>query len=182
VDVVDRIERGQIWLADLGQPEGSEQGGIRPVLIIQNDVGNQHSPTYSVCPLTSKKINKKLPTHVLLEEKCLPEVSVALVEQTRTIDGKRFIKILGKTSADVMIKIDEAIKVQLGLQEKFSNDEVTEMIRQIINIKGIIDDYGKAPKLLSVYSYQINKLKDYCNKYKKDYRQVLIENMQLTNV
>ena len=88
-------KRGDIVLADLGNAVGSEQGGVRPVLVTQNDVGNKHSPTLIVAPITSK-YKKKLPTHIQIGTECGLEVpSIALFEQTRTIDKSRVIKALG---------------------------------------------------------------------------------------
>lgn len=87
--------RGDIVLANLGAPVGSEQGGIRPVLITQNDIGNRHSPTIIVAPITSK-LKKRLPTHISIgRESGLECPSTALLEQTRTIDKSRVIKPLG---------------------------------------------------------------------------------------
>lgn len=87
--------RGDIVLANLGDPVGSEQGGIRPVLVMQNDVGNKHSPTIIVAPITSKP-KKSLPTHVKIGMECgLVAPSVALFEQTRAIDKSRVVHKLG---------------------------------------------------------------------------------------
>ncbi|HHX67025.1 MAG TPA: type II toxin-antitoxin system PemK/MazF family toxin, partial [Gallicola sp.] len=129
------VTRGQVWLADLGANVGSEQSGIRPVLVIQNNKGCKYSSTFTICPLTSKKINKHLPTHVILKNEIfLPEISVALIEQTRTIDRGRFIKMLGTTNDNIMIEIDKAIKVHMGLLNEFSYDEAYELLEQIKDI------------------------------------------------
>lgn len=88
-------KRGDIVLADLGKTIGSEQGGIRPVLVIQNDVGNKHSPTIIVAPITSKQ-KRYLPTHIKIGTECgLEAPSIALFEQTKTIDKCRVLKQLG---------------------------------------------------------------------------------------
>lgn len=95
------IKRGDIVIADLGGATGSEQGKMRPVIVIQNDIGNKHSPTTIIVPLTSKKKKKGLKTHVLIEkteENGLTEDSIALCEQVRTIDKKRIKAELGYIS------------------------------------------------------------------------------------
>ena len=109
------VRRGDIWMADLRiGAVGSEQGEIRPVLIVQNNTGNKHSPTVTVVPLTSRT-KKNLPTHVVISESFLPTLSVALAEQIRTIDKSRLIKYMGKLNENVMRKINNAIAIQIGL-------------------------------------------------------------------
>jgi len=109
------IRRGDIWMADLRIGTiGSEQGEIRPVLVVQNNIGNKHSPTVTIIPLTSKRKNN-LPTHVVISESFLPMLSVALTEQIRTIDKSRFIKYMGKLNENIMSKINNAIAIQMGL-------------------------------------------------------------------
>ncbi|MDO4746616.1 MAG: type II toxin-antitoxin system PemK/MazF family toxin [Bacillota bacterium] len=109
--------RGDIYLVDLGAHYGSEQGGCRPVLLIQNNVGNYYGPTLIVAPITSrytKKVNQ--PTHyVLMGVDTLPSPSMVLAEQILTIDKSRVIKPLGKVSVEQMKNIDKAIMVSLGL-------------------------------------------------------------------
>ena len=108
--------RGDIYLANLGIPEGSQQGGIRPVVILQNDVGNYYSPTITLAPLTTKNEKKrKQPTHYYIKKaKGLDRPSTLLAEQLGTFDKKCIIRYLGKVSRGQMRGIDEAVKVQLG--------------------------------------------------------------------
>ena len=111
------VRRGDIWMADLRTGVvGSEQGKIRPVLVVQNNIGNKHSPTVTVVPLTSRTKNN-LPTHVILNEPCLPSRSIALVEQIRTIDKSRLIRHIGRISESIMNQINDAIAIQVGLKE-----------------------------------------------------------------
>lgn len=111
------VRRGDIWMADLRiGAVGSEQGEIRPVLVVQNNIGNKHSPTVTVVPLTSRTKNN-LPTHVILNEPCLPSRSIALVEQIRTIDKSRLIRYIGRISKSIMNRINEAIAIQVGLKD-----------------------------------------------------------------
>ena len=112
------IKRGEIYCADLNPIVGSEQGGIRPVLIIQNDVGNQYSPTVIVAAVTSQINKAKMPTHVELSAALcgLPRDSVALAEQLRTLDKQRLRDKLGCLPPDVMRLIDEAVRISLGLE------------------------------------------------------------------
>jgi mRNA interferase MazF len=114
---ITNITRGKIYLADLGITKGSEQGGIRPVIIVQNDKGNLHSGTVTIVPLTGSRTKADLPTHILLTgETCLAKESTALVEQIRTIDKERLIKTIGSLSEQTMTKIDHAIMIQMGLK------------------------------------------------------------------
>jgi len=116
------IRRGHVWLADLRIGAiGSEQGEIRPVLVVQNNIGNKFSPTVTVVPLTTKRKNN-LPTHVEINDSCLPVLSIALVEQIRTIDKSRLIKYIGKLNENIMGKINNAIAIQMGL---FNNSMMT---------------------------------------------------------
>ena len=111
-----QIKRGDIYYADLSPVYGSEQGGIRPVLIVQNNVGNYHSPTVIVSVLTSKT-KKRLPTHINIcsGEGNISVDSTILLEQIRTIDKTRLQKYVGSVSIDVMDRVDKAMLVSLGL-------------------------------------------------------------------
>jgi mRNA interferase MazF len=111
------VKRGDVFYADLRPVVGSEQGGIRPVVIIQNDIGNRYSPTV-ICAAITSKINKaKMPTHVAIQanEFELMRDSVVLLEQIRTIDKKRLGEKMGHLDDDVMRAVDDAITVSFGL-------------------------------------------------------------------
>lgn len=110
------IRRGDIYYADLRPVIGSEQGGIRPVLIIQNDTGNKHSPTVICAAITSKMNKAKLPTHVELCQKCgIIKDSVILLEQLRTIDKKRLKDKVCHLDGEILEKVDRALLVSLEL-------------------------------------------------------------------
>ena len=111
------VKRGDVFFADLSPVVGSEQGGQRPVLVIQNDVGNKYSPTVIVAAITAKISKAKLPTHVEIhkEDVGLLKDSVVLLEQIRTIDKKRLIQQLGTLSPDLMEKVDLALLISMGL-------------------------------------------------------------------
>ena len=111
------IKRGDVFYADLSPVIGSEQGGVRPVVIIQNDVGNKYSPTTIVAAITSQMNKTKLPTHVKgkAANNDLPKNSVILLEQVRTIDKKRLREKIGKFSTKIMDDVDEALKISIGL-------------------------------------------------------------------
>ena len=111
------IKRGDIFYADLAPHVGSEQGGIRPVLAIQNDIGNKYSPTVIVAAITSQIGKAKFPTHVEIHagEFGLTKDSVILLEQIRTIDKIRLKNKVGKLSDEVMEKVNQAILISLGL-------------------------------------------------------------------
>ncbi len=112
-----QVRRGDIYYADLSPVVGSEQGGIRPVLIIQNDVGNRHSPTVICAAITSRMNKAKLPTHVELDvRKCqIVKNSVILLEQIRTIDKQRLKDMVCHLDKGIMNKVDEALKVSFEL-------------------------------------------------------------------
>lgn len=111
------VKRGEIFYADLSPVVGSEQGGMRPVLIVQNDVGNRHSPTVIAAAITSQINKAKLPTHIELGAKTygLSRDSVILLEQIRTIDKKRLRERMGKLDDNLMGRVDNAIAVSFGL-------------------------------------------------------------------
>lgn len=111
------VKRGDIYYANLNPVVGSEQGGHRPVLIIQNDVGNKYSPTVIVAAITSQISKAKLPTHVEISGKefNLDKDSVLLLEQLRTIDKRRLKEKVTHLSEDTMSKVDEAVRISLGL-------------------------------------------------------------------
>ena len=108
------MKRGEIYYADLSPVVGSEQGGTRPVLIIQNDTGNQHAPTTIVAPLTCRK-KKLLPTHVNIWQKGLRDDSVVMCEQIRTIDKSRLQDYIGSVDEQTMQNINQALFVSIGL-------------------------------------------------------------------
>lgn len=111
------VKRGDIYYADLSPVIGSEQGGVRPVIIIQNDIGNKYSPTVIVSAITSQINKAKLPTHVEIssEEYGLNKDSVVLLEQIRTLDKKRLKEKIGHMSDEDMKKVDDALGISIGL-------------------------------------------------------------------
>ena len=111
------VKRGDIYYADLSPVVGSEQGGVRPVLIVQNDTGNRYSPTVIAAAITSQTNKAKLPTPIELSapDFGLPRDSVVLLEQIRTIDKRRLRERMGRVEGETMGKIDEAIAVSFGL-------------------------------------------------------------------
>ena len=111
------VKRGDIYYANLSPVVGSEQGGHRPVLIIQNDVGNKYSPTVIVAAITSQISKAKLPTHIEISSKQfgLEKDSVVLLEQLRTVDKRRLKEKVTHLNEDIMEKVDEGIRISLGL-------------------------------------------------------------------
>lgn len=111
------LKRGDVYYADLRPVVGSEQGGIRPVVIVQNDVGNRHSPTVIVAAVTSKLNKAKLPTHIELpaQRYQLVKDSVILLEQLRTIDKSRLKDKICHLDGEIMVKIDQGLKISLEL-------------------------------------------------------------------
>ncbi len=111
------IRRGDVYYADLRPVIGSEQGGIRPVLIIQNDVGNRHSPTVICAAITSQMNKAKLPTHVELDSRryAMVKDSVILLEQLRTIDKTRLKDKVCHLDQEILMKVDRALEISLEL-------------------------------------------------------------------
>jgi len=111
------IKRGEIYYADLSPVVGSEQGGVRPVLIVQNDVGNKHSPTVIAAAITSQKDKTRLPTHIqVIAEGCgLAKDSIVLLEQVRTIDKQRLKEKMGVLDDSSMDMVNQALSVSFGL-------------------------------------------------------------------
>lgn len=110
------VHRGDVFYADMGVNVGSEQNGMRPVLVLQNDVGNEHSPTIIVAVLTSKVKKMYMPTHVYVGARFgLTEESVVLTEQLSTIDRRRLRGYVGSVDRPTMKKVEQAIQISLGL-------------------------------------------------------------------
>ena len=111
------VKRGEIYYADLSPVVGSEQGGVRPVLIVQNDVGNKFSPTVIAAAITSQQDKTRLPTHISVEAEGsgLQKNSIVLLEQVRTLDKKRLREKMGILDKSEMYKIDKALSVSFGL-------------------------------------------------------------------
>ena len=111
------IKRGELYYADLSPVVGSEQGGVRPVLIVQNDVGNKYSPTVIAAAVTSRLDKAKLPTHIELSAKeyGLAKDSVVLLEQIRTLDKRRLKERIGEIPVDVMTRDNQALLISLGV-------------------------------------------------------------------
>ncbi|KXS41986.1 MULTISPECIES: type II toxin-antitoxin system PemK/MazF family toxin [unclassified Candidatus Frackibacter] len=111
------IKRGDVFYADLNPVVGSEQGGVRPVLVIQNDIGNKYSPTVIVAAITSKIDKAKLPTHVEIDanEHKLERDSVILLEQIRTIDKKRLQRQITHLDDEIVQEVNEALEISVGL-------------------------------------------------------------------
>ncbi len=111
------VRRGEIYYADLSPVVGSEQGGIRPVLIVQNDIGNKHSPTVIAAAITSQREKAKLPTHIELQAATcgLSRDSVVLLEQIRTIDKRRLKERMGELDHGAMHRVNNALEISFGL-------------------------------------------------------------------
>ena len=118
------VRRGDIYYADLSPVVGSEQGGVRPVLIVQNDIGNRYSPTVIAAAITSQTGKAKLPTHIEVQSEPpaggtrngLAKNSIILLEQIRTIDKRRLKEKIGHIDDELMLKVNEALAVSFGLE------------------------------------------------------------------
>lgn len=122
------VKRGDIFYADLSPVVGSEQGGLRPVLIVQNDIGNRYSPTVIAAAITSRLDKAKLPTHidVYAEEFGLAKNSVVLLEQIRTLDKRRLREKMGHLDELLMQKVNNAITISFGLaSEQYEHNDIS---------------------------------------------------------
>lgn len=120
------VKRGEMYYADLSPVIGSEQGGIRPVLIIQNDIGNKYSPTIIAAAVTSRLNKARLPTHIELTSETygLPKDSVVLLEQLRTLDKKRLKDKIGLLDNETMNKVNNALLISLGFNQIGSSNNI----------------------------------------------------------
>ena len=114
------IKRGELYYADLSPVVGSEQGGVRPVLVVQNDVGNKYSPTVIAAAVTSKLDKARLPTHIELSKESfgLTHDAVVLLEQIRTLDKRRLKERIGSLPPNLMKRVDLALMISLGFEER----------------------------------------------------------------
>jgi len=121
-DMDRKIRRGQIYLANLEPNIGSEQGGVRPVLIIQNNKGNKHSGTTIAAPITTKRIPNRLPVHVytFAGNSGLPQNSSVMLEQIRVLDKSRLTDYVGRLNDFTMDEVDRALKISVGLNSKYN--------------------------------------------------------------
>ena len=134
------IKRGDIFYADLSPVVGSEQGGLRPVLIVQNDMGNKFSPTVIAAAITSRMGKTKLPTHIDVSIKDRPEGtaglqrdSVVLLEQIRTLDKRRLREKMGHLPPDLMNEVDKALFVSFGLAQREAKPESDAVAASSVN-------------------------------------------------
>ena len=135
------VKRGDIYYADLSPVVGSEQGGLRPVLIIQNDVGNRYSPTVIAAAITSRMGKSKLPTHIDIhaDKEGLTKDSVVLLEQIRTLDKRRLKEKMGHLDDSMMNAVNNAIAVSFGLQGEAVADTAAD------SVGGVAEAFGGAP-------------------------------------
>ena len=177
------IQRRDIWFTDLGQNMGSMQNGIRPCLIISNDVGNRHSPCCIIVPLTSSTTKRPLPTHVSINRDAnnnLEKNSIVLLEQIITVDKRKLIDKIGKCSFEVMAKIDKAIKISLAINDvnvesvnnyrnnlaplKFDTDRAKDLGIAINKIENIINtSESNLIDLEDTIKVLLYELKFYCS-------------------
>ena len=111
-----KIMRGELYYADLSPVVGSEQGGLRPVIILQNNIGNKYSPTVIVAAITSRLGKSNLPTHVRLDSRYLTKESIVLLEQIRTIDESRISEYIGRVTEGEITSIENALLISFGIK------------------------------------------------------------------
>ena len=121
---MEQVKRGEIYYANLCPIVGSEQGGVRPVVILQNDKGNLHSRTTLIAAITSELDKPNLPTHVIFKSDCMKKESMVLLEQIRTIDKSRIGEFIGLVDENTMKQVDKAILISFGINflEELKNE------------------------------------------------------------
>lgn len=182
------VKRGDIYYADLGIGEGSEQGGVRPVLVIQNDLGNKFSPTVIVAAITSKMTKTKIPTHVEINavKYGLPENSVVLLEQVRTIDKRRLQKKVGSLDKKIMDSINRSSGISIGLiDSRFNECYIQQKIYEIKDLDSFITKYkNKGNTDLTIEKLEkislMGDIINYCKNFNVDSR-IYLEEINFTN-
>lgn len=178
------VKRSNIYLADLGSDGklGSEQKGTRPVIVLQNDIGNKYSPTVIVAIITSKLNKRNLPTQTLLPKGCgnILQDSLVLTEQTLTIDKSRLIKYIGTVDSNIMNYIDKAVAVSLELV-KFESREIKTakaMANDIYSLDKFIsmwlskkDNFNEISEFILEREMKIRDLNKFCEKHNLNYKE-----------
>jgi len=158
-----KVKRGDIYYAYLNPVIGSEQGDCRPVLVVQNDTGNEHSPTVVVTPLTRNLRKNPLPTHVLIPRSCgLDMDSLVLVEQIRTIDRSRLSNYIGRINGDIQNAVDKALAVCVGLEKRRQPKGEILVLSLCSRCESDFDDSGYL--LVKKGWQEIKEDCDYCGK------------------
>lgn len=168
------FKRGDIYYADFGVGVGSEQGGIRPVVIVQNNVGNKYSPTLIVAPLTSKLTKTKLPTHVMIRasESGLAKDSIALTEQIRVIDKIRIKEYITSLTGITLARLNEALEISLGLSTEVEKkaEQLTSEIKVldvlISKCITILNTIKPIEQELKTREHKLYELESYCKNNK----------------
>ena len=183
---VDLIRRGQIYEIDFGTPMGSEQGGVRPAVVIQNDIGNKYSPTIIVCPITSRFSKKELPTHIAIKEfenAGLDRLSQVLAEQISTKDKRKVLRYIGSIDSMTMGMIDRAIEISVQVGQNKLNSEsrevsvVKRMVKEIEELDSFVrmwlsynNDIEPIKEQMKERELKIKSLEKYANDKKINYR------------
>lgn len=168
------VWRGNIWRADLSQYNTpGVQSGKRPVIIVQNDIGNKYSPVVSIISGTTK-LKKDMKTHITLDERCgLEETTVFMAEQPQTISKTLLLFKIGQVPSDKMNDLDRAIMVQMGLVKPFDLDYIKELVADITEIDKFFSKYKVTERESNIRLRRIKELEHYCAEYGYDYRKVL---------
>lgn len=183
---VTSVVRGGIYYADLGKGYGSEQGGIRPVVVIQNEVGNLHSPTTIVASITSQQSKAKLPTHVEIKGCGLEKDSVVLLEQVRTLDKIRIVSFVGNVDELTMKKIDKARDISMGelkrkqpidYLSKWAKKEIMTALENVYLYEDALrnarqDNISFRTVCLKEIEMYMNDFKYLCDKHKINYKEL----------
>lgn len=171
---IQEIKRMQIYMADLGEGFGSEQGGIRPVIILQNDIGNKFAPTVLIAPITSKLYKSDMPTHIILDPTCgLEKVSMVLIEQQRTVDKKRLLECVATVcNLNDITLIEKAMKIQGGIKTELNDQRATQLVKSLIIANRLSKESKEVNYMKNVL---MQEFKEYCDLCNLDYKDIYSE-------
>lgn len=170
-----QVKRGDIYWVDFGVTKGSEQGGIRPSVVIQNDVGNKFSPTVIVCPISSEIKKKELPTHVLISDYYkygLKQLSQVMAEQMKVRDKIQLGDYIGTLDIEIMSRIDRAIEISVNVG---SAKNITDS-REVKNIKEMVEEIRDLDKFIKMWLRKNNDINN-IQGYIKD-REIVIKDLE----
>ncbi|HID0768123.1 TPA: type II toxin-antitoxin system PemK/MazF family toxin [Clostridium botulinum] len=184
------IRRGDIFDVDLGKPKGTNQGGIRPCIVVANNKCNESSTSIHIVPITSKLNKRKLPTHIFIKRDLmngLDEDSLILAEQTSLISTTlQILEYRGKASDEIMEKIDEKIKLQFAVEDKpakrFNERRVLSRANSLKELEIYIDKQKEKPAdLLNILKSQVIDFRDYCDEYNIDCSKYYVSKFNIIN-
>ncbi|HDK7194976.1 TPA: type II toxin-antitoxin system PemK/MazF family toxin [Clostridium botulinum] len=183
------LKRGDIIEVNLGELEKCKQGGIRPCIVVANNLCNKYSPVIHVVPITSKLNKKKMVTHIFIEKDCMNNLkydSLILAEQINLINVNQILGYIGKASDILMRKVDKKLKLQLALEDKpnnkFNERRILSRAKSLKELEMYIDKQKEKPAdLLNILKTQVIDLRDYCEEHDIDCSKYYVSKFNIIN-